>query len=231
MGAPRADRRVRIEGPLLVLAIAVAVITTTPALGSVPSLEHRIFDAVNGLPGWLEPPITVVMAAGLFVAVPIVAGIAFALRHPRVGTAIAIAGTLAYLLARIVKHLVERGRPLTEFGDAQVILRGDVQGGLGFPSGHAAVSMAIVCAAIPFLKGRWRWALLAIPALVGFGRVYVGAHLPLDIVGGAALGLASATAYHLVISRPAVRGADVQEPAVTPEPALGAREDRRARSG
>ena len=61
------------------------------------------------------------------------------------------------------------------------------------------------------------------PLLVSFGRIYVGAHLPLDVVGGAAIGLFCATAYHLVISRPAARGADVEEPQVTPEPALGDR--------
>jgi undecaprenyl-diphosphatase len=37
----------------------------------------------------------------------------------------------------------------------------------------------------------------AIPA-VGLARVYVGAHLPLDIVGGAALGLAIDAAVALV---------------------------------
>jgi membrane-associated phospholipid phosphatase len=221
---------VRVEGPLLVFAAILAAVTTDPALDGVPELERRIFESVNGFPGWLEGPVQVVMAVGLLVAVPIVAAVAFALRHPRAGTAIAIAGIGAYVVVRIVKHLVTRGRPLDVFGNADVIVHGDVQGGLGFPSGHAAVSMAIVCAAIPFLRGRWRWALLAVPAGVAFGRVYVGAHLPLDVVGGAAMGLAIATAYHLFISRPAVRGADVEEPEVTPEPALGGPEDQRART-
>ena len=205
----------------MVLAIATFALTTAPALGRVPEPERRVFEAINGFPGWLEGPIHVVMTLGLFIAAPIAAGIAFALRHPRAGTAIGAAGIAAYLIAKLGKDVVARGRPLTVFEDAEVIARGAVQSGLGFPSGHAAVSTAIACAVIPFLKTPWRWALLVVPALVSFGRVYVGAHLPLDVVGGAAIGLFCATAYHLLISRPAAHGADVEDARATSEPALG----------
>lgn len=224
MGTKRgADRRLQLEAPLLAVAVLVFALTTAPALDGVPAPERRIFEAVNTLPGWLDGPVQAVMTLGLLIAVPILAAIAIALRHPRVGVAIAVAGIVAYLLARVGKDLVARGRPLTVFGDADVVVHGAVQGGLGFPSGHAAVSTAVVCAAIPYLSGRWRWGLLVVPLLVSFGRVYVGAHLPLDVLGGAAIGLFCATAYHLVISRPSLRGADVDEPDATAEPALGAR--------
>ncbi len=45
------------------------------------------------------------------------------------------------------------------------------------------------------------WTDLA-PA-VCLARVYVGAHLPLDVVGGAGLGLAVAGCVRLLIGRPA----------------------------
>jgi undecaprenyl-diphosphatase len=38
--------------------------------------------------------------------------------------------------------------------------------------------------------------------LVALARVYVGAHLPLDVLGGAALGLAVAGAVRLIFGRP-----------------------------
>ncbi|HSL10836.1 MAG TPA: phosphatase PAP2 family protein [Actinomycetota bacterium] len=227
MNDPRraAERRFRLEAPLIVAAIAVFAFTTAPALDGVPSPERWVFVSINGLAGWLEAPIHVVMTLGLMIAVPIAAGIAFLLRHPRAGTAIGVAGISAYLIAKVGKDVVARGRPLTVFADGDVIARGAVQSGLGFPSGHAAVSTAIVCAVIPFLRTPWRWALLIVPVLVSFGRIYVGAHLPLDVVGGAAIGLFCASLYHLVISRPAVRGADVEEPQATSEPALGGPRD------
>jgi undecaprenyl-diphosphatase len=46
---------------------------------------------------------------------------------------------------------------------------------------------------------------LVIPLTVGFARVYVGAHLPLDIVGGWAIGIACAFAVHLAVGRPDLR--------------------------
>ena len=221
----QADRRLRLEGPLIAVALAAFAATTAPALDGVPAPERRVFEVLNGAPDWLETPVDVVMTLGLFIAVPVVAAAAFLLRHPRAGTAIAVSGIAAYLMAKLGKELIARGRPLAVFADGEVIARGVAQDGLGFPSGHAAVSTAIVCAVIPYLETPWRWALLVLPVVVSFGRIYVGAHLPLDVVGGAAIGLACATAYHLVISRPSVRGADVEEPAATTEPALGGSRD------
>ena len=45
-------------------------------------------------------------------------------------------------------------------------------------------------------------SLLSFPVLVALARVYVGAHLPLDVVGGAALGVAVAAGVHLALGRP-----------------------------
>jgi undecaprenyl-diphosphatase len=49
------------------------------------------------------------------------------------------------------------------------------------------------------LSRRWALAALALGVVVLFGRIYVGAHLPLDVVGGAALGAIGGATANLVI--------------------------------
>ena len=76
--------------------------------------------------------------------------------------------------------------------------RGRDAAGLGYLSGHAGVAVALGTAALPRLSPAGRaLTVTAVPA-VGLTRVYVGAHLPLDIAGGAALGLAVEALVSLV---------------------------------
>ena len=67
------------------------------------------------------------------------------------------------------------------------------------PVRHTAVAVALGAAALPRLGPAARALTLTAIPLVGLTRLYVGAHLPLDIAGGAALGLAAYAAAGLVL--------------------------------
>lgn len=179
------------------LGIAVTVLGTTALLalgGAVPSWEETLFRWGNAS-GPPEPAVWTVMQLGNLLVVPVVALLAAAVRRVRLAVELLVAGVAAYLLARLLKELVDRGRPAELL--AEVELRGGGDAGQGFPSGHAAVVTALAYLLLPHVSPRWRWGVALVALLVGAARVHMGAHLPLDVVGGAALGVACASAVLL----------------------------------
>jgi membrane-associated phospholipid phosphatase len=158
--------------------------------GTVSSAEESVFHAINDLPQWLYRPMWVFQQFGnLVVAFMIILVVAIALRKPRLAVAAVAAVVLKLSLERVVKQVVERQRPGASIGD--VVLRGDVSSrGLSFVSGHAVIMTAAAMILTPYLPRRWKWLPWAFAALNGIARVYVGAHNPLDVIGGAGLGLA-----------------------------------------
>jgi undecaprenyl-diphosphatase len=184
------------------VGVAVLAVCTWVAWDhSVSDLERGLFHTINGLASWLYRPLWLVMQLGALAAVFVVAAVALLLRRVRLAAELVAAGLSAYFAAIFLKNLVGRGRPGDVLSD--VAFRGSAAAhGLGFPSGHAAVSCALAATAFPFLVGRWRWAVWLAPLIVGFARVYVGAHFPLDVVGGFALGYTIGALTHLVGGSP-----------------------------
>jgi undecaprenyl-diphosphatase len=115
----------------------------------------------------------------------------FAVTRNRRLTLAAFAGSqVAFWSAKLVKATVARGRPallINEF-----TLRENASG-LGYVSGHAAVAFALAAVLAPSLPRRWRPVAIGLASIVALARVYSGAHLPLDSVGGAGLGVLAGT--------------------------------------
>ena len=190
---------------LLVLCVATVVLAATmlAARAELTSLEVEMFRAVNELPQGLHSVVWPFMQYGTFITIPALAVIALLFRRFRLALAMALAGVGVYLVALVVKDVVQRGRPsalLTAVEERELFGAES----LGYPSGHAAVAAALTVVVAAHLSVRWVIVALALGALVLFGRIYVGAHLPLDVVGGAALGAVAGAVVNLMVRpRPA----------------------------
>ena len=172
-------------------------VATASARRGVSGRERELFRIVNSLPDAAFPAVWLPMQYGTYGTVPAVAAVALARGDRRLALALITGGTAAWVAAKAVKPLASRGRPLATLPDVR--LRGTITGDRGFPSGHAAVSAALTVAAWPSVSGRRRRQLLALAAFVPLARVYVGAHLPLDVIGGSALGVAVGCAVDLMV--------------------------------
>jgi glycosyltransferase 2 family protein len=182
------------------LAVGGVVLGVTGALArrGVSGGEARVFQRVNSLPDGAFPLAWLPMQYGNLGAVPTLAVAALARRRPRTALALGACGTAAWVLAKMAKPIVGRGRPATLLPDVR--RRGsENEKGLGFPSGHAAVSAALTLAVWPYGAWRWRLASVALAGFVPVARLYVGAHLPLDVVGGSALGVCVASGIRLAL--------------------------------
>lgn len=171
-------------------ALGAATLIAAAALtkGDAPRrFEQRLFRLLNRGVGPAEAPVWGLMQMGNGLSALAAPAALLATGHggrDAARTAVAAAG--GWQLAKAVKRVVRRDRPNALLVD--VHLRDGNPTGRGFVSGHATVAMAIATAAAPALSPGQRRLLYGAAIGVGLARVHVGAHLPLDVLGGAGLG-------------------------------------------
>ncbi len=93
------------------------------------------------------------------------------------------------LLVLLIKCLSAEPRPYQVL--AAVRVTGIVERSPAFPSGHAEQAFLTAYLLVSYYLFRWyiQAALYSLAAYVCLGRIYVGAHLPSDVLAGALIGL------------------------------------------
>jgi membrane-associated phospholipid phosphatase len=196
----QATRR-RVDAIAVGLGVAVFVPCALVASnGRVGPLERRIFEAVNGVPSFLSAPMRLIQFLGVLGIGPAVALVAIVMRRYRLAVAAALITVLKLLAERLIWNLlaIHRERPGTTVPGA-IVRGGSPASGVSFVSGHVMLATALAWAITPYLGGRWRLAPWAVVVAVAFARIYLGAHNPLDVLGGAGVGLAIGGCANLVV--------------------------------
>jgi membrane-associated phospholipid phosphatase len=106
---------------------------------------------------------------------------------------------LSGIFAQIGKRLIEAPRPKAFFeamGEMVYQIPGvNVHVAKSFPSGHTASVFALAVFLMLALPYRWySWLILLGACIVGYSRVYVSQHFPVDVVAGALIGSFSGAA-------------------------------------
>ena len=179
------------------------------AAAGVTDFEKDVFHAINGLPDALFRPMWTMQFLGVLLVPAAVAVIAIVARKWHLAAALLLLIPLKLFFEKgVVKEMVYRARPGTSdcAGDPSCLQLRDVpMVGPSFPSGHVIIVFGIAWLVFPYLGTRWRWVVGILCLLVSFARIYLGAHNPLDVLAGAAIGIGIASALNLIVGVPIKR--------------------------
>lgn len=185
---------------LATVAAVIAVGTGLVATRALVVGEVATTETLNALPDPVIDGLTLIMQLGARPAILLIAVVAVVVTPGdwrRIVFAVVAAGALSWLASDLAKEIVERPRP-TGFA-AEVDIQ-DHATGFGWPSTHTAIAAGSLAAAA-LIGRRGVVPALVVAGTVGIARMAVGVHLPLDVVGGLALGVAIAAAVVAVVDR------------------------------
>lgn len=153
-------------------------------------LDRRLFLAVNRLPAkavldWVMWSITHLGSAWAGVAI---LATAIQIHRPRFGQVTALAFLTLGIIIGVTKALTQRQRPFKQLPNVRVV--GLRAADLSYPSGHSAMAFnaaTLIALGLP-LSWPLRAALYLVASCVGYSRLHLGVHFPLDILSGAIFG-------------------------------------------
>jgi membrane-associated phospholipid phosphatase len=173
-------------------------------------MNTRLFLEINDLTRatpWLHAPMAGYAAYGVVLfAVLLLAGW-WTARLRGAGMPAAVWAPIGMLLAvavnQVIVSAVHEPRPYTTLSG--ILVLADHSADPSFPSDHATMAGAV---AAGLLLVSWRLGLLAVAAaaVMGFARIYIGAHYPLDVLAGFTVGATVTLLSYLLARRPIAAG-------------------------
>jgi len=188
IGALHFDRR-RIGRLLLGSAALAALIAVT---GYVRGGYHFGFAALNLLGGAIPDPWLQRLTFSGDALFALLLLLLIVRRHPELVWLALLATLIATLVGQGIKPAINALRPAAALAADSFRLIGPVYRLGSFPSGHTTTAFLTAGVFCCLAARLWqRLLLLGLAAVVGWSRVAVGAHWPIDVLGGAVIGCVS----------------------------------------
>ena len=153
--------------------------------------DSQLYPRLRGRQGWLESsiPLATQFGEGAYAALGSAAlwGLGEAVQNPRLaGTSASALESMAFcaVASSSLKYAFNANRP-SDRDDRHDFFTAGVSGTPSFPSGHSMVAFAL---AEVYGDAYGRWWTYPLAAVVGYSRIYLGAHWPSDVAAGALVG-------------------------------------------
>ena len=175
---------------LVGLLFLFALVTLSLIWSVGQRMDSRVFLTINqrSYPKWLDRFMWLATQLGNMLTAFLVAFLFFLQNYRRLAIEIVFGTLTLWLLVETIKAIADRDRPFLAHKDVRII--GWRESGDSFPSGHTSQIFFLATLLILHfhLSLGTSVALYVVAAFVGFTRIYVGAHYPRDVFGGAVLG-------------------------------------------